>query len=356
MKLCMIQFQWVIDDYDWRYEPIVDAVAGNFDAVAFSTSQEHERVISKLKSAIELAKERGLYVYLWLKPGQWKWWHPDLTASWPADWNLKSWVPDVATCEKYDKDFPDFSKAEVRDWITEHLVIETRKYLASGIDGVLYDHTRWPSKAWIVPKQVVTAEDVTKLARQTSEAMRSIGLNILASPQNGRVMKLPAGLPLGGNIPRYQIFGQDWPTWLREKIIDLAYVMSYGGPGSLPGAWEGVPTDVRDEAFALLEILPSTTPGPAMRSKQDIKDAHQVMTEQLGGMGVSAFVPHAAFPSVADSGILSVFTELPDTPIPEPPDEEEPPPPEDEGPDLPAIARTLNNISQRLAEIAQELG
>ena len=93
-----------------------------------------------------------------------------------------------------------------------------------------------------------------------------------------------------------------------------------------------------------------------MRSKQDIKDAHQVMTEQLGGMGVSAFVPHAAFPSVADSGILSVFTELPDTPIPEPPDEEEPPPPEDEGPDLPAIARTLNNISQRLAEIAQELG
>jgi len=346
----MIQFPWVIDDFDWHYEPIVDAAVGNFDAVAFPSSQKSEVTERKLKRAIQLAKERGLYVYLWLKPGQWKWWHPDLTASWPADWNLKSWVPGVPTCEKFDMDWPNFSKSEVRDWITEHLVIETRKYLSRGLDGVLYDHTRYPAKAWIVPKQVVTADDVTQLARQTSEAMRSLGLNILASPIDARMKDLPDDLPLGGNIPRYQVLGQDWPVWLREKIVDLVYVMTYCGPSGLPTQWEGVPADVRDQTISLLKM------GSGIFSEQDVRDAHRVVTERLDGVGVSAFVPHPEFRSIVDSGILSVFPELPDTPIPEPPDgDDEPPPVGDDEPDLAAIARELNAVAELLAEIAQEL-
>ena len=350
MKLCFVQFQWVIDDYDWHPEPIVDALADSFDAVAFSTTQTSEFKTAKLKAAIEYANDRGLYVYLWLRPGNMNWWHPDLLATWPVGWNLLDWVPNVPKCEQYDVSWPDFSRPETRYWIKERLVDEVKKYYASGLTGVLYDYMRYPAKAWIVPKQVVSADDVTKLVQQTSIAMRDLNLATLASPVDARIYDLPDGLPAGGTQPRYQIHGQDWPTWIRNGTLDLAYMMTYCGTSGLATQWAGVPESVRQQTVSLLNV------GKAITSKQDIINAHRIVTEELGGLGVAAFISHGNFPSIAESGILSAFAELPAMPIilPEP---QEPGPPEPEPPEISvsAIANELNVISARIEQLATML-
>jgi hypothetical protein len=266
----------------------------------------------------------------------------------PADWNLRSWVPDVPTCEKYDKDWPDLSKGVVRDWVTDHLVAEVKKYLPHGLDGVLYDYMRYPSKAWIVPKQVVSADDVTGLVSQVSAEMRALNLNVLASPIDARMKAIPDGLPAGGKQPRFQVLGQDWPQWIRNGDLDLSYMMTYCGASGLPSQWAGVPDDVRGETFSLLKIY------SGVHSKADIKAAHAAVLE-LDGPGVAAFVPHKRFQETADSGILSVWSELTDTPTPEPPDgdpDPDPPPDPDDDPDYLAIADEMDGMARRTAELA----
>lgn len=181
---------------------------------------------------IDEADRHGLDVYLWPSPGRWY-------DSYPDNWN----------CIKY---FPDYRYAWVAfhlEWVRQAALDRARQWITpylGKVRGLSLDYIRYPS--WMAHQHDAQSPDdvteVVKLFRQFADLHQ---LRLIASVQSSTPRRHQ-----DLTVPRYESIAQHWPDWLRQDLLDAAFVMSYRHRVEGDAMWRDLPADTRDRQRIIL--------------------------------------------------------------------------------------------------------
>jgi hypothetical protein len=190
---------------------IVDPVVGKFSAIAVN-GPETARV--RFQQLLDYATEQELDVFWWYCPGYWN------VLDLPAHCNIRSVWSDAP------RDWTYFGLEEARNRTVQRAINLLSDF--PDMAGILIDYIRYP---WGIIGQrpdLFTADQIM----ETVEAL-------YAAMQANHPGKL-----LIGNVataPAYIRYGQAWPDWMDDGIVDGVNVRCYVLPSDLPEALAGIP-------------------------------------------------------------------------------------------------------------------
>lgn len=244
------------------------------------------------------AQARGMRAYLWVSPRY-------IWAGMAPEYNLRNAI------SGYTYDAVAFQLPSARQARLDHDIPIIQAYIEAGVlDGVQLDYIRYE---WddVADYDELNSSDVTAMVQLYRDWCNVQGLKLVASVFWG----LTSG-GHGGYQAIYLHMGQDWPPWITNDLLDMAYIMSYGlhrYPAA--AAWANQPTSAASLARQQVILDPAGTDKVAAPTRAQYDESVAAVEAWGYADNPSLF----DWRSIANAGRWSWIEELPEPPEPPPP-------------------------------------